>query len=223
MHMVEHATPQHIPLLGNTEYEAALDTALAKAQRCIRIFEHTLGRGYNSPQRFDLLRSFLLASRRNRVLIVVHEPHTIDRNCPRVLNLLRLHSHAISIQETHENAKSVYDPFTVVDDHSFVHRFHFDEAHSLALMTRPASTRFRALRRNWEASSPPFPAPLSACKSSHLLGSCISRKWVNLHPLRPSPNCRRAGNRKPVAEPAFSTSGDLHRRQPIARHPNPLS
>ena len=154
--MAENATPQHTPLLGNAEYEAALDTALAKAQRSIRIFEHTLGRGYNSPQRFELLRRFLLASRRNRLQIVAHEPQTIDRNCPRILNLLRLHSHSISIHETHSNAKSVYDPFTVVDDHSFVHRFHFDEMRGLLALDDPIGTHVLGERFDeiWEASSP---------------------------------------------------------------------
>jgi len=154
--MAENATPQHTPLLGNAEYEAALDTALAKAQYSIRIFEHTLGRGYNSPQRFELLRRFLLASRRNRLQIVAHEPQTIDRNCPRILNLLRLHSHSISIHETHSNAKSVYDPFTVVDDHSFVHRFHFDEMRGRLALDDPIGTHVLAERFDeiWEASSP---------------------------------------------------------------------
>jgi hypothetical protein len=160
MHMAENATPQHTPLLGNAEYEAALDTVLAKAQRSIRIFEHALGRAYNSPQRLELLRRFLLASRRNRLQIVVHEPQTIDRNCPRILNLLRLHSHAISIHETHSNAKSVYDPFTVVDDHSFVHRFHFDEMRGLLALDDPIGTHALAERFDeiWEASSPTVPA-----------------------------------------------------------------
>ena len=158
--MAENATPQHTPLLGNAEYEAALDTALAKAQHSIRIFEHTLGRGYNSPQRFELLRRFLLASRRNRLQIVAHEPQTIDRNCPRILNLLRLHSHSISIHETHSNAKSVYDPFTVVDDHSFVHRFHFDEMRGLLALDDPIGTHVLAERFEeiWEASPPPVSA-----------------------------------------------------------------
>ncbi len=154
--MAENATPQHTPLFGDAEYDAALDTALAKAQQSVRIFEHTLGRGYNSPQRFDLLRRFLLASRRNRLQIVVHEPHAIDRNCPRILNLLRLYGHAMSIHETHSNAKSVYDPFTVVDDHSFVHRFHCDETRGLLALDDPLGTHALAKRFDeiWEASSP---------------------------------------------------------------------
>jgi hypothetical protein len=153
--MAENTTPQHTPLLGDTEYDAALDTVLTKARRSIRIFEHTLGRGYNSPQRFEMLRRFLLVNPRNRLQIVVHEPRAIDRNCPRILILLRLHSHSISIHETHSNAKSVYDPFTVVDDHSFVHRFHFDEMRGLLALDDPIGTHALAERFDeiWEASS----------------------------------------------------------------------
>ena len=154
--MAENTTPQHIPLFGDSEYDAALDKVMVKAQRSIRIFEHTLGRGYNSPQRFEMLRRFLLGNPRNRLQVVVHEPRSIDRNCPRMLNLLRLHSHAISIHETHSNAKAVYDPFAVADDHSFVHRFHFDEMRGLLALDDPIGTRVLAERFDeiWEASSP---------------------------------------------------------------------
>ena len=158
--MAENPAPQHTSLLGDAEYDSAMDTVLTKARRSIRIFEHTLGGGYNSPRRFDLLRQFLLASQRNRLQIVVHDPQTIDRNCPRILKLLRLHSHAISIHETHSNAKSVYDPFAVVDDHSFVHRFHFDEMRGLMALDDPIGTHVLTERFNeiWEASSPTISA-----------------------------------------------------------------
>ncbi len=102
------------------------------------------------------MRRFLLASRRNRLQIVAPGARAIDSNCPRILNLLRLHSHSISIHETHSSAKSVYDPFTVVDDHSFVHRFHFDEMRGLLALDDPIGTHALAERFDeiWEASSP---------------------------------------------------------------------
>ena len=40
---------QHTPILGNAEYEAALDSILERATRSIRIFDHALSAGYNSP------------------------------------------------------------------------------------------------------------------------------------------------------------------------------
>jgi hypothetical protein len=154
--MADEPNPQHSPIFGNAEYEAAIDTILQKASSRIRIFDHALGKEYNSLQRSDLMRHFLLASRRNSLQIVVHDTRTMDRNCPRLLTLLRTHGHAISIHETHPTAKSVYDPFVMVDDRCFVHRFHFDEMRGLMALDDPIGTypfieRFSEI---WEASSP---------------------------------------------------------------------
>lgn len=158
--MADNAVPQHTPILGNTEYETALDTILGMAQNTIRIFDRTLGPEYNSSRRFELLREFLLANRRNRLLMVVHDPQAIDRNCPRILNLLRTHSHTINIHETHSKAKSVYDPFAIVDDQCFVHRFHFDEMRGLLALGDPIGTHSLTERFDeiWEASSPTISA-----------------------------------------------------------------
>lgn len=154
--MSAESSLQHTSILGNAEFEAALDRIFGRATRSIRIFDQTLGTGYNSPQRFETLRSFILASRRNRLQIVVHNPQPMDRNCPRLLSLLRSYGHAISIHETHANAKSVYDPFAVVDDDCFVHRFHFEEMRGLMGLNDPIGTHTLAERfaEIWEASSP---------------------------------------------------------------------
>jgi hypothetical protein len=154
--MNTEATPQHTPILGDTEYDLALDSILERAGKSIRIFDHALGTGYNSQKRFEILRKFILASRRNRLQIVVHHPQTIDRNCPRLLILLRTYGHAISIHETHSNAKSVYDPFAVVDEDCYVHRFHFEEMRGLKAVNDPIGTHTLAERFDeiWESSSP---------------------------------------------------------------------
>ncbi|HKB83337.1 MAG TPA: hypothetical protein VKD04_09055 [Burkholderiales bacterium] len=154
--MTDEPNPLHSPIFGNAEYETAIDTVLQKATSTIRIFDHTLGREYNSPRRAERLRSFLLASRRNCLQIVLHEVRTLDRDCPRILHLLRTYGHSISIHETHPAAKSVYDPFVIVDDRCFVHRFHFDEMRGLLGLDDPIGTyafieRFGEIR---EASSP---------------------------------------------------------------------
>ena len=49
------------------EYEALIDQLIPQTQRTIRIFDRSLSRAYNSPQRFEALRQFLLASRANRL------------------------------------------------------------------------------------------------------------------------------------------------------------
>jgi len=102
----------------------------------------------------------------------------MDRNCPRVLNMLRTYAHSMSIHETHPTAKSVYDPFVVVDDRCFVHRFHFDEMRGLRRWTIP-SARDTFIERYAKygrlllpAGYPPRHWPLSA----HLCASDISRQ-----------------------------------------------
>ena len=154
--MADEPNPKHSPIFGKAEYEAAIDTILGKASARIRIFDHTLGGDYNSPRRADLLRRFLLASRRNNLQIVLHDTRSMDRNCPRILNLLRTYAHAISINETHPSAKLVYDPFVIADDRCFVHRFHFDEMRGLLAVDDPIGTNtfIERFSEIWEASSP---------------------------------------------------------------------
>jgi hypothetical protein len=154
--MAQPTDPQHTSLLGHAQYEAAIDAVLARATATIRIFDQTLGSGYNSTNRTDLLRNFFLASRRNRLQIALHDTRTLDRACPRLLGLLRIHGHAISIHETRPAAKSVYDPFVVVDDCCFVHRFHFDEMRGLCVFADPAATQpfIERFSEIWEESSP---------------------------------------------------------------------
>ena len=154
--MTGEPNPQHSPIYGHVEYEAAIDTLLQKAAARICIFDNTLGREYNSSRRLEWLRQFLLASRRNVLQIALHDTRTLDRDCPRILALLRTHGHSITIHETHANAKSVYDPFVIVDDRCFVHRFHFDEMRGLLALDDPIETHtfIERFAEIWEASSP---------------------------------------------------------------------
>ena len=154
--MADEPKPQHAQIFGNADYEAAVDTVLDQSASRIRIFDHALGRGYNAPRRFELLRRFFLAGRRNSLQIVLHDAASMDRNCPRMLQLLRTYPHAIGIHETHPAAKSVYDPFVIVDDRCFVHRFHFDEMRGLCGMDDPIGTHafIERFAEIWEASSP---------------------------------------------------------------------
>lgn len=154
--MAEAVAPQQTPLTGNDAIERALDDIFARAQKSVRIFDSALGRDYNSTARFESLRRFLLSSPRNRLFIVVHNSQTVERNCPRLLNLLRLHAHAISIHETHQAARAVYDPFAVVDDHHYVHRFHFEQARGVLSVDDPIGTHpfIERFGEIWESSSP---------------------------------------------------------------------
>jgi hypothetical protein len=148
--------PEHRKIDGNAEYEAALDSLFARPGRLLRIFDRRLDIGYNTVSRNKLLRQFLLANSNNRIQIVLHDASGLHRDCPRLVNLLRQFSHAISINETEPEAKSVYDPFCVMDERDYVHRFHHDSARGVLALDDVATARVLAQRfeQIWEVSSP---------------------------------------------------------------------
>jgi hypothetical protein len=110
---------------GVREYEELIDGLIPQTQRAIRVFDRSLARAWNSAQRCEALRQFLLANRVNRLYIVVHDAEPIERECPRVVDLVRQFSAAVRIHETLTPAKHVYDPFVVFDASHYVHRFHY--------------------------------------------------------------------------------------------------
>lgn len=141
---------------GMREYEAVIDSLIPQTQRTIRVFDKTLSSAWNSPQRYDVLREFLLASRANRLLIVVHDAEPIERICPRMLDLLRQFSHAVKIHQTLQVARGVYDPFVVFDAIHYVHRFHYDHLRAAqgtndVIGAQQLLDRFAEI---WDASAP---------------------------------------------------------------------
>ena len=110
---------------GMREYEALVDGLIPQTLRTIRVFDDRLARAWNSPERYEALRQFLLANRMNRLLIVVHDAGPVERECPRLVDLVRQFSAAVRIHETLSPAKNVYDPFLVFDANHYLHRFHY--------------------------------------------------------------------------------------------------
>ena len=116
---------EYLRFEGIREYEELIDALIPQTQRAIRVFDKALSRAWNSPQRYEALRQFLLMNRVNRLFIVVHEAEPIERECPRMVDLVRQFSAAVRIHETLSPAKHVYDPFVVFDSTHYLHRFHY--------------------------------------------------------------------------------------------------
>lgn len=156
--------PERMPgergLEGAAACEQALDELIANAAHTVRVFDKSIGRGFNSPRRYELLRLLLLARRTNRVYIVLHETANIPGDCPRLMLLLRQFSHAVSIHRTLPGARCVYDPFAVADDTRFVRRFHYDVVRGVATVGDVAATQLLLKRFDeiWQASAPSVPA-----------------------------------------------------------------
>jgi hypothetical protein len=141
---------------GMREYERVIDELIPRTQSRIRIFDRSLSHAYNSAQRHELLRQFLLANRLNRLFIVLHETDKFDRHHPRMLRLLEHFSDAVRIRETLRPAKHLYDPFVIFDASHYVHRFHYDHLRAAqgsddVVGAQQLLDRFNEI---WEASAP---------------------------------------------------------------------
>ena len=140
---------------GMREYEAIIDGLIPQTQRFIRVFDNTLSREWNTPRRYEALRQFLLANRTNRLLIVVHDAEPIERERPRLVDLVRLFGTAVRIYQTQSLAKQIYDPFVVFDANHYVHRFHYRHLRAAQgtndlIGTQQLLDRYAEI---WEASS----------------------------------------------------------------------
>lgn len=148
---------------GMREYEALIDRYIPQTLRVIRVFDRVLSRAYNAEPRCELLRQFLRASRVNRLFIVLHEAADVERHYPRFIELLRHFNHAISVRETLQPAKHVYDPFVVFDASHYVHRFHYDHLRAARgtndiVGAQQLIDRFAEI---WEASTPAVSSDVS--------------------------------------------------------------
>ncbi len=154
--MSEEPVPEKTNFRSKLQYDEFVNEIITLAKHELRIFEQELGSSYNASARHDALRQFLLASRRNQVRIVVHDAAKIDRFCPRMKQLLRAFGHSVTIHETQQQAKGVYDPFVVADEAHSVRRFHFDDLRGLFAKNDPieASTLAERFEEIWEASTP---------------------------------------------------------------------
>jgi hypothetical protein len=148
--------PGEYKLEGLAAYDAAFDELLASAAHTVRVFDKSIGRNFNSPQRYELLSQFLVARRTNRVKIVLHETANIVRDCPRLIMLLKRFSHGLVIHQTLPAARLVYDPFAVADDTRLVRRFHYAHVRGEATIGDVAATRLLIKRFDeiWDASVP---------------------------------------------------------------------
>ena len=127
------------------------------ATRNLRIFDPT-GRdfGFNSLQREEQLRKFLLSSRNSRLMIAVHDTTHITIDSPRLMRLMRQFSHAISIYRTNEAIRKIEDVLVIADDLHCIRKPHAERPNGVVhLHDRPEThgwlNRFNDI---WDQSTP---------------------------------------------------------------------
>jgi hypothetical protein len=136
---------------------AAIDQLIDLAQHRLQVFDVDLSQGgWQSASRADRLAAFLRRTPDARVELIVHDPRWLEASCPRLLALLKLHSHAITVYRTGAEARSAMDPLLIADGRHFLHRFHIDQPRAaFALeqpqLARPLVTRFEQI---WATGEP---------------------------------------------------------------------
>ena len=149
--------PVYRPIFGPADSLVAVDEVIAAAQRTIRVFDASLtNRGYNSPARAEKLRAFLVAGRAHRLLIALHETDGLERDCPRLLALLRQFPMSIEIHRTLAQARNANDPFVVADDHSVWHQHHCEQPRAVVALHSPADAMpiLQRFDEIWDLSEP---------------------------------------------------------------------
>lgn len=119
----EAPKPEYRSFSGDAEFQLAVDQLLVQAGRELRIFEPD-GKALrlNAPARLALLEAFLRASRTHRIQIVVHDIEHLTKECPRMMDFLKRFNHAMQINRTHEEIRSLQDAFMVLDAAHYVRR-----------------------------------------------------------------------------------------------------
>jgi hypothetical protein len=130
--------PSYRPIFGVADSLAAIDEVIDRAQHTIRVFDVNLAnRGFNAPQRAEKLRAFLVAGRSHRLLVALHETDLLERECPRLLTLLRQFPMSIEIHRTLGEARNANDPFVLADDHSVWHQQHYQQPRAIVALHSP--------------------------------------------------------------------------------------
>jgi hypothetical protein len=116
-------------LLGERNYEAALNLVIAQAQHSLQIFDQDLSRGdFASLQRFELIQAFLAKNSLSKLTIILQNSDYFTQHCPRLFELLKLYGHKMVVYETNDHAKIAKDCFVIADKIHYVRRFHIDQA-----------------------------------------------------------------------------------------------
>jgi len=116
-------------ILGERNYEAALDEVIARANSELLIFDQDFVRGnYASVARHDVLSDFLSKDPLSKLTIILQSAEHFLKNCPRLFELLKRYRHKMTVYETNDVAKVAKDCFVIADKSHYLRRFHIDQA-----------------------------------------------------------------------------------------------
>jgi hypothetical protein len=144
-------------LTSEAEYRQACDLVLSRTQRELLVFDRDLAAlQLDRESRVELLTAFLQAAPLRRIRIVLHDPAPLERDTPRVRQLIARFSHMIETRQSPDNLRHLADTHLLADGFHGVRRFHVDQPRSAVIFDdriyiHPWQQRFEEL---WQLSHP---------------------------------------------------------------------
>lgn len=121
-------TPDTI-LIGEALYAEAINLVIAQATSSLLIFDQDLTHGdYKSLARYQAIRQFLSQHPNSSLTMVLHQSEHLTTQCPRLMELLLIYGHKLTIYVTNDTAKIAKDCFVIADETHYVKRIHIDQA-----------------------------------------------------------------------------------------------
>lgn len=116
-------------IVGERLYAEAINIILASAEHELLIFDQDLSHGdFSSKQKYDLFQQFLNKSPSSHLTIILQDSGFFQGKCPRLLDLLTIYRHKMTVYETNQSAKHAKDCFILADDQNYIKRIHIDQA-----------------------------------------------------------------------------------------------
>lgn len=151
------AAPRETRLDTVAAQTAAIDELIALAQHKLQVFDIDLSQtGWNTAARAANLAAFLRRTPAARIDLIVHDTRWLEQSCPRLVDLVRRYSTAITVYQTGPEARVAMDPLVIADGRHFLHRFHIDQPRASLVIDNsqlagPLVTRFEEI---WATGEP---------------------------------------------------------------------
>jgi hypothetical protein len=150
--------PQALGFSSRSEFESQLRECIGCARVTLHMFDPDFALFPLGDSRMDtVLRSFLAGG--GTLKLAMHSATHLERNCPRLLRLLRDYAHRIECRATPRTLHQLTDSFCIADGVHIVRRFHSGHMRGEAVYNSPEATelpreRFAAI---WAESLPTLP------------------------------------------------------------------
>ena len=125
----------------------AIDELVDLAQHHLQVFDVDLAQGgWQTAARSERVTAFLRRTPKARLDVIVHDTRWLEASCPRLVALLRLYSHAMTVYRTGPEARAAMDPLVIADGRHFLHRFHVDQPRAVLAVESPLRARPLVMR-----------------------------------------------------------------------------